>query len=174
MTEIAGASAGFRNSACSCFARVRGLDRRSQELKKRARLRCEVLARGIVGIQGETFLLPLRKEGHQSSTREMGVHAEFENLSDPISCQAHSVHRCDVTQRELALGLDLGLLSTFTECPLEGTARLRVSKIDHQMSFRDQLLGVGRIAVFLQVPGRGHGENSGLQQPSGYKTGWAR
>jgi hypothetical protein len=60
--------ARFRKSACNCFARVQGLHRRSQELKKRTRLRREVLARGIVGIQGETFLLPLRKEGHQPST----------------------------------------------------------------------------------------------------------
>src|ERR1700734_1345102 len=112
MTEIAGASAGFRNSACSCFARVRGLDRRSQELKKRAGLRCEVLARGIVGIQGETLLLPIRKEDHQSSTREMGVHAEFENLSDPISCQAHSVHCCDVAQHELVFRLNPDLVTT--------------------------------------------------------------
>jgi hypothetical protein len=118
------------------------------------------LARGIVGIQGETFLLPIRKKGHQSSTREMDVDAEFENLSDPISCQAHSVHCCDVTQRELALRLNLDLLSTFTECPLEGTARLWVSKIDHQMSFRDQLLRVGGVAVFLQVAGRGNGKAS--------------
>src|ERR1700748_2166544 len=104
----------------------------------------------------------------------MGVHAEFENLSDPISCQAHSVHCCDVTQHELALRLDLNLLSTFTECPLEGTARLRVSKIDHQMSFRDQLLRVGWGAVFLQVAGRRYGKNSRVQQSSGDKCGWAR
>ena len=87
----------------------------------------------------------------------MGVHAEFENLSDPISCQAHSVHCCDVTQHELVLRLNLDLLSTFTECPLEGTARLRVSKIDHQMSFRDQLLRVG--PDVQQVPA---GQDRGL------------
>src|SRR5690242_15259135 len=74
------------------------------------------------------------------------------------------MHCCDVTQHELALRLNLDLLSTFTECPLEGTARLRVSKIDYQMSFRDQLLRVGRVAVFLQVAGRGYGKNSRVQQ----------
>jgi hypothetical protein len=58
--------------------------------------------------------------------------------------------------------------------PLEGTARLRVSKIDHPMSFRDQLLRVGGVAVFLQVAGRGHGKNSRVQQSSGDKSGWAR
>src|ERR1700729_4334506 len=100
----------------------------------------------------------------------MGVHAEFENLSDPISCQAHSVHCCDVTEHELALGLNLDLLSALTECPLEGTARLRISKIDHQMSFRDQLLRVGRGAVFLQVAGRRNGKNSCVQQSSGDKS----
>src|ERR1700733_6389916 len=99
----------------------------------------------------------------------MGVHAEFENLSDPISRQAHSVHRCDVSQHELALRLNLDLLSPFTEYPLEGTARLRVSKIDHQMSFRDQLLWVGGVAVFFQVAGRGHGKNSCVEQSSGDK-----
>src|ERR1700733_9888827 len=104
----------------------------------------------------------------------MGVHAEFENLSDPISCQAHSVHCCDFTQYELALRLNLDLLSTFTECPLEGTARLRVSKIDHPMSFRDQLLWVGGVAAFLQVAGRCYGKNSRVQQSSGDKSGWAR
>src|SRR6202789_2251112 len=104
----------------------------------------------------------------------MGVYAEFENLSDPISCQAHRLHCCDVTQHELALRLNLDLLSTFTEYPLEGTARLRISKIDHQMSFRDQLLRVGRVAVFLQVAGRGYGKNSRVQQSSGDKSGWAR
>src|ERR1700722_4531614 len=104
----------------------------------------------------------------------MGVHAEFENLSDPISCQTHGVHCGDVTQHELALRLNLDLLSTFTECPLEGTARLRVSKIDHQMSFRDQLLRGGRVGVFLQVAGRGYGKNSRVQQSSGDKSGWAR
>src|ERR1700748_2945960 len=104
----------------------------------------------------------------------MGVHAEFENLSDPISRQADSVHCCDVTQHELALRLNRDLLSTFTESPLEGTAGLRVSKIDHQMSFRDQLLRVGRVAVFLQVAGRGYGKNSRVQQSSGDKCGWAR
>src|ERR1700735_4145128 len=104
----------------------------------------------------------------------MGVQAEFENLSDPISCQAHGVHCCDITQHELTLCLNLDLLSTFTERPLEGAARLRVSKIDHQMSLRDQLLRVGRVAVFLQVAGRGNGKNSRVQQPSGDKSGWAR
>src|SRR6201996_6796181 len=104
----------------------------------------------------------------------MGVHAKFENLSDPISCQAHSVHCCDVTQHELALCLNLNLLSTFLECPLEGAACLRVSKIDHQMSFRDQLLRIGRVAVFFQVAGRGYGKNSRVQQSSGDKSGWAR
>src|ERR1700722_17029048 len=104
----------------------------------------------------------------------MGVHAEFENLSDPISCQTHGVHCGDVTQHELALRLNLDLLSTFTECPLEGTARLRVSKIDHQMSFRDQLLRGGRVGVFLQVSGGGYGKNSRVQQSSGDKSGWAR
>src|SRR3984885_13460894 len=104
----------------------------------------------------------------------MGVHAEFENLSDPISCQAHTVHCCDVTQHEMALCLNLDLLSTFTERPLEGTARLRVSKIDHQMSFRDQLLRVGRVAVLLQVAGRGYGKNSRVQKSSGDKRGWGR
>src|SRR5580704_6408886 len=104
----------------------------------------------------------------------MGVDAEFENLSDPISCQADSVHCCDVTQHELALRLNLDLLSTITECPLEGAACLRVSKIDHQMSFRDQLLRVGRVAVFLQVAGRGYRKNSRVQQSSGDKSGWAR
>src|SRR6202042_2428785 len=85
------------------------------------------------------------------------------------------MHCCDVTQHELALRLNLDLLSTFTECPLEGTARLRVSKIDHQMSFRGQLLRVGRVvAVFLQVAGRGYGKNSRVQQSSGDKSGWAR
>src|SRR5580704_12513792 len=101
----------------------------------------------------------------------MGVHAEFENLGDPISCQAHSVHCCDVTQHELALRVDLDLLSTFAKCPLEGTARLWVSKIDHPMSLRDQLLRVGRVAVFLQVAGGGNGKNSRIQQSSGDKCG---
>src|SRR5580698_5174128 len=104
----------------------------------------------------------------------MGIHAEFENLSDSISCQAHSVHCCDVTQHEMALRLNLDLLSTFTECPLEGTAALRVSKIDHPMSICDQLLWIGRVAVFLQVARRGHGKNSRLQQSSGDECGWAR
>src|SRR6202041_1548781 len=104
----------------------------------------------------------------------MGVDAEFEDLSDPISCQAHSVHCCHVTQHELALRLDLDLLSTFTECPLEGSARLRVSKIDHSMPFRDQLLRVGRVAVSLQVAGRGYGKNSRDQQSPGDKSGWPR
>src|ERR1700723_2406497 len=104
----------------------------------------------------------------------MGVHAEFENLSDPISCQTHGVHGGDVTQHELALRLNLDLLSTFTECPLEGTACLRVSKIDHPMPCRDQWLRVGRVAVFLQVAGRGYGKNSRVQQSSGDKSGWAR
>jgi len=161
-------------SARNWFARVRGLDRRRQELKERARLRCEVLARGIVGIQGETLFLPIRKEGYQPSVREMGVDAEFEKLSDPISCQAHSVHRRDVTQNELALRLNLDLLSTFTECPLEGAACLRISKIDHPMSICDQLLWIGRVAVFLQVARRGYGKNSRVQQSSGDECGWAR
>ena len=130
---------------------------------------------GIISIPGETFLLPIRKEGHQSSTRQMGIHAKFENLSDPISCQAHSVHGCDVTQHELALRLNLDLLSTFTECPLEGTAPLPgLEEIDHPMPFRDQLLRVGRVAVFLQVAGRGYGSDSRVQQSSGDKSGWAR
>jgi hypothetical protein len=77
-----------------------------------------------------------------------------------VSCQAHRVHGCDVTQLELALRLNLDLLSTFTERPLEGTTRLRVSKINRQMSFRDQLLRVRRVAVFLQVAGRGYGKNA--------------
>jgi hypothetical protein len=174
MTKMSGIPVAVSESAWNRFARVRGLDRRRQELKKRARLWCEVLARGIVGIQGETFFLPIWKEGHQSSTREMGVHTEFEDLGDPIAGQAHRVHRCDVGQRELALRLNLNLPSTFTECPLEGTTRLRVSKIDHPMSFRDQLLWVGRVTVFLQVAGRGYGKNSRVQQSSGDKSGWAR
>jgi len=132
------------------------------------------MARGIVGIEGETFLLPIRKESHQSSAREMGIDAEFENLSDPIAGHAHSVHGCDVTQHELALRLNLDLLSTFTKCPLEGAACLRVSKIDHPMSICDQLLWIGRVAMFLQVDRRGHGKNSCVQQSSGEKSGWAR
>src|SRR6202041_3863573 len=42
------------------------------------------------------------------------------------------------------------------------------------MSFRNQLLRVGRVAVFLQVAGRGYGENPRVQQSSGDKSGWAR
>src|SRR5580700_6716251 len=42
------------------------------------------------------------------------------------------------------------------------------------MSFRDQSLRVGRVAVFLQVAGRGYGKNSRVQQSSGDKSGWAR
>src|ERR1700727_955606 len=42
------------------------------------------------------------------------------------------------------------------------------------MSFLNQLLRVGRVAVFLQVAGRGYGENSRVQQSSGDKSGCAR
>src|ERR1700729_4513196 len=42
------------------------------------------------------------------------------------------------------------------------------------MSFRNQLLRVGRVAVFLQVAGRGYRKNSRVQQSSGDKSGWAR
>src|ERR1700757_3233407 len=58
--------------------------------------------------------------------------------------------------------------------PTRRGACLRVSKIDRQMSFRDQLLRVSRVAVFLQVAGRGYGKNSRVQQSSGDKSGWAR
>src|SRR6202789_2445490 len=42
------------------------------------------------------------------------------------------------------------------------------------MPFRDQLLWIGRVAMFLQVAGRGYGENSRVQQSSGDRSGWAR
>jgi hypothetical protein len=82
----------------------------------------------------------------------MGVHAEFENLSDPIACQD--------TACIVATSLSMSWLCVSTLISF----RLRVSKIDYQMSFRDQLLRVGRVAVFLQVAGRGYGKNSRVQQ----------
>jgi hypothetical protein len=58
--------------------------------------------------------------------------------------------------------------------PTRRDARFRVSKIDHQMSIRDQLLWIGRVAVLLQVARRGCGKNSRVQQSSGDESGWAR
>src|SRR5580704_7205689 len=130
------------------------------------------MARGMIGIERETLLSPIRKNLDQFAAFQERVETKLDGLRYAMACNAGGEFGRKIVHDETAGYLDLYDLPGAMELPGKGTPGNGVTE---QNAFvPHQIVRVPWPTAAREVGGRGTGKDARFQKPARDQAGWLR
>src|ERR1700723_4275723 len=130
---------------------VRRLYRCDDKVEKRARLRGEIITRGMQRIERKSLVKPIRKDDLQASTLDQRFDSKFQELCNTVASEADCVNGRNIAEQQLRVRVDLDFLAALPESPFVGAPGFRVPKINQTMIVFLEFGGMIWASCFLQV-----------------------